>query len=495
MKAIIKTSIIGVFLFLFFIGLYVFGLVLDTAQKPPRSLPQTNIVNDITGLNPISVAKIIVPNSTDEIAKAVRSHNGKISIGGGRYSQGGQIAFEDSLHLDMRQFNEVLTLNEKLQTIRVQSGITWRELQEYIDPYDLSVKIMQSYSNFTVGGSLSVNVHGRYIGEGPIIRSVSSITLVLANGEVITASPDQNPELYFSAIGGYGGIGVIAEVTLELEKNTKVRRQSVTMELNNYPAYFAKQVLKDERVIFHNADIYPPNYEKMRAVSWTLTDQPVTESKRLVDKNQDYLIEPVLAELVAHHESAKWLRQYILEPALYSFDMVHWRNYEASYDVNQLEPINRDTYTYALREYFVPIDKFGTFTESMVDIFQKHNVNVLNVSVRHALPDTGSYLAWAEQEVFAFVVYYRQQTNIEGRNRVNRWSKEMIDAAISSGGTYYLPYQLHATSQQFHQAYPRANEYFAVKKVVDPHNRFSNKLLERHFPVTSMNKGAETTHD
>ncbi|MDT3319162.1 hypothetical protein Q4Q52_05170 [Shewanella sp. SP1S2-4] len=51
------------------------------------------------------------------------------------------------------------------------------------------------------------------------------------------------------------------------------------------------------------------------------------------------------------------------------------------------------------------------------DIFKTHEVNVLNVSIRQALPDTGSLLAWAREEVFAFVVYYRQGTSEEDKGR------------------------------------------------------------------------------
>ena len=36
------------------------------------------------------------------------------------------------------------------------------------------------------------------------------------------------------------------------------------------------------------------------------------------------------------------------------------------------------------------------------------------------------------------------------------WTRELIDAALSVGGTYYLPYQPHATAAQFLRAYPRA---------------------------------------
>jgi hypothetical protein len=39
----------------------------------------------------------------------------------------------------------------------VQAGTRWRQIQKHIDAANLSVEIMQSYANFTVDGSLSVN--------------------------------------------------------------------------------------------------------------------------------------------------------------------------------------------------------------------------------------------------------------------------------------------------------------------------------------------------
>ena len=135
------------------------------------------IVNDITGLNRIRVARVIEPESVEEIAVAVAGSKGPISIGGGRFSQGGQITYPNSLHIDMRTLNKVIAFDKKNKQVTVQAGITWRDLQEFIDGHDLSVKIMQTYANFTVGGSLSVNVHGRYIGEGPLVHSVVALKI------------------------------------------------------------------------------------------------------------------------------------------------------------------------------------------------------------------------------------------------------------------------------------------------------------------------------
>ncbi len=82
---------------------------------------------------------------------------------------GGQTASPGSLHLDLREMNQVLNFDPQARTIRVQAGIRWCDIQRFVDPHGLAVKIMQTYANFTVGGSLSVNAHGRYIGLGPVV--------------------------------------------------------------------------------------------------------------------------------------------------------------------------------------------------------------------------------------------------------------------------------------------------------------------------------------
>jgi FAD/FMN-containing dehydrogenase len=137
-------------------------------------------------------------------------------LGGGRYSMGGQVAIRDGLHLDMRGMDRMLFLDTTTPCVRVQAGMRWRRLQAYLDPHELSVKTMQSYANFTVGGAVSVNAHGRYVGNGPVGNSVRALQLVLADGSVVEASRTENPELFSAAIGGYGAVGVITEVELTL---------------------------------------------------------------------------------------------------------------------------------------------------------------------------------------------------------------------------------------------------------------------------------------
>ena len=441
-------------------------------------------VNDITTLNEVQVGKIINPTSNDEIKKAIQATTGPISIGGGKFSMGGQTSFENSLHLDMRSFNKVIAIDENKRQVRVQSGITWRNLQLYIDKYDLSVKIMQTYANFTVGGSISVNCHGRYIGHGPIVSSVVELQLITANGELIICNREENSDLFFAAIGGYGGIGVIAEVTLQLVENKKVKRQTNRVTVEDYNQFFESKIKSDSNVVFQNGNLFPPEYNTVNNVSWIVTEDKLTDTTRVIPEDYNYWLEPILVEIVSWGNLGKWLRQAFIEDWVLSEEKVVMRNNEASYDVKELEPSSRKYNTYVLQEYFIPVNNLKSFIPKMKRIYEKHNVNIINVSIRHAYPDTNTYLSWAEEEVFAFVVYYKQGVDQKAKEIVRDWTVEMTEAIINENGKWYLPYQPHATVKQFEQAYTKSNKYFEIKNSIDSTHRFTNHLLDKYNPYT-----------
>jgi FAD/FMN-containing dehydrogenase len=445
---------------------------------------QNLVVNDVTGLNPVVVWAISKPRSVEDVVEAIRRFDGPLSVGGGHFSMGGQTASPGSLHLDMREMNRVIQFSPLAKTIRVQAGIRWIDIQRFIDPHDLSVKIMQTYANFTVGGSLGVNVHGRYMGLGPVIMSVRWFRIVLADGSVAEATREDNPELFFAAIGGYGALGVIVEVELDLADNVRVKRVATKLSSQAYLDHFRDKVRASPDVVFHNADLYPPRYDRARSVSWVRTEEAVTQPRRLHAGGAGYPLERYFVWAVTETPLGKWRREHIIDPLLYWPRKVHWRNFEASYDVAELEPAARKHTTYVLQEYFVPVERFGEFVPRMAEILQRHRVNALNVSVRHAQADPGSLMAWARGETFAFVLYYKQRTRDNAKNRVAVWTRELIDAAIACGGCYYLPYQPHATPEQFHAAYPRAHELFALKRRLDPAFRFRNVLWDTYFAPT-----------
>lgn len=451
------------------------GLAVEQSKTNQR------IINEVTQLHPIIVSKIETPTSISELQSIIKEADKTISIGGGRFSMGGQTASAGSTHVDMRKLNKVLDFSAKQKTIKVEAGIRWCDIQQYVDSHNLSIKIMQTYANFTVGGALSVNCHGRYIGLGAVILSVKSLEVILANGELVNCSPTLNSEIFFACVGCYNAVAVIVTVEFDLAENLPVKRIFKTMRTSEYRNFFAENIKENASVIFHNADLYPPSYKNARAVSWIKTKEKPTVTTRLMPLANAYPLERYFIGAFSRSNFGKWRRAHIIDPILYLSKKVHWRNYEAGYDVAELEPESRKNSTYVLQEYFIPVNKFDAFTDLMAEIFLRHKVNVINVSVRHAEQDTGSLLAWAKEEVFAFVVWYKQFTNDTERNKVAVWTRELIDASISLNGSYYLPYQVHATEAQFHKAYPKAKKLMELKSKLDPTFKFRNVIWDTYY--------------
>ncbi|MES2189730.1 MAG: FAD-binding oxidoreductase [Pseudomonadota bacterium] len=439
------------------------------------------VIENVTRLYSVRVSRVVAPTSIDELVRAMKVWPEKIAVGGGRYSMGGQIAIQGGLHIDMRRMKRLVWLNPASMLVRVQAGMRWRDLQDVLDPLDLSVQTMQSYANFTVGGSVSVNAHGRYVGHGPIARSVRALQLVLADGKIVEASRETNPDLFGAVLGGYGALGVIAEVELWVDRNVRIERSVAQVRLKDYPSYFERKIKADAKCLMHNADLLPPLFDVATAVNWMVTEKALTAADRLVPRDQTYALEQSVIWALTELPKGPEMQRKVVRPALLGKSAVVWRNYEASLDAASLEPKSRTSSTYVLQEYFVPLRHFASFAGDMADIFRSHDTRVLNVSIRHSPTDQDAVMAWAREEVFSFVIYHKQGVGKADLESVGVWTRLLIAAALRYEGTYYLPYQRHATREQFDAAYPNKGIFKSIKAKFDPVGKMSNELWAQYL--------------
>ena len=135
---------------------------------------------------------------------------------------GEQSIADGSIHLDMLRLNKV-KYNLKKKTVRVEAGAQWRKVQRILDKYGRAVKVMQSDNIFTVGGSLSVNVHGWQVGSPPIASTVISLKVVTADGKIRHIDKGKDSELFRAVLGGYGQFAVITEVELKTVPNSTLK--------------------------------------------------------------------------------------------------------------------------------------------------------------------------------------------------------------------------------------------------------------------------------
>lgn len=422
------------------------------------------------------VREVLKPDSAAAVAQALRASSGRVSVAGARYSMGGQIAAADSLHLDLQQMNRVLAVDQTQRSVRVQAGASWAEVQAVIDPLNLSVRTMQSFRNFSVGGSLSVNAHGRYVGHGALSATVRALQLATADGQLLELRRGHDDARLAGVLGGYGLLGVICEAELDLDANERLKRVIHRVPLADYPTWFRSQLAGNPDARLHNADLYPPLWDQAQCVTWLRSDAALTDPRRLMPRAARFSAERSALWAISELPGGDALRRHIVDPMRLAAPAVVWRNLQASLDTAMLQPWQSGNAAWALQEYFVPESAFVPFVRSLVPILEGAKVDVVNLSVRHAPADRYTLLSWAPEPVFSFVLFYRQARSPHALEAAQQWSRAAIDAALSVGGRHYLPYLLHASADQIRRGYPGLTALAGLKRELDPLGRFSNAL-------------------
>jgi len=112
--------------------------------------------------------------------------------------------------IDLHNLNQVVSIDPDARKAVVQPIISNREMIQYLSKYNLAypnghcpeVKL----SGYLLSGGMSWN-QGEW---GPAIGSVEAIEMVTANGELITASKDQNTDYFWAARGAGPGLFAVA---------------------------------------------------------------------------------------------------------------------------------------------------------------------------------------------------------------------------------------------------------------------------------------------
>jgi FAD/FMN-containing dehydrogenase len=445
------------------------------------------IVEDSGKLLPTSIKQI--RSATDERSlqewiQAAAKQGEKISVAGMQHSQGGHTYYPGGIMIDMKSYDKILAYHPEEKMIRVQSGITWEKIQQHINPDGLAIRVMQSQNIFTVGGSLSVNVHGRDIRYGSLLDSVESFRLLQADGSIIEVSRTQHPELFNLVIGGYGLFGIILDVTLKLTDDELYQMYTHKIDYKDYASYFKEKVRANPAIRMHIAriSVAPESFLKEMYV----TNYLLYEDQSLREKYQPLKKETIIALpkfLLGLSRYSDWGKQILWDTQLAYFqskngDLITRNNVMRSESqFMEYENANR---TEVLQEYFVPVDEFASYIDDLRKLLKREDLNLLNITIRYVEEDEQAVLSYAKEDMFALVLLINQGRSAKEVEKTQKVLRQMIDVTLDHRGSYYLPYYPYPTKEQLHRAYPRAKEFFEKKRHYDPDEVFVNLFYKEY---------------
>ena len=411
------------------------------------------------------------------LLKAQASHL-QVSIAGARHSMGGQTIYPGGIAVNMLPFKG-MKLDEDRNLLHVQAGAKWADVIPYLDQHGRSVAVMQSDNSFTVGGSLSVNCHGWQYGRPPIASTVESFRLMKADGSVVACSRTQNRELFSLALGGYGLLGVILDADLRVVPNERLRLEQSVVPVGRAMESFARSLRQtpDIEMAYARMNITPRKmFNEVLVNVFYRESGPIPP---LTAAGSHWLSRLVFRGSAGstYGKKMRWSAETAIQPELTGkvFSRNQLMNDSAEWYLDRSEET-----TDILHEYFVDREHAGEFLAAARKIIRRYNQDLLNVTVRDVKTDSDTFLNYAPGDRLAFVMFFSQPRTAAGEAAMQGMTVELVDAVIGAGGRYYLPYRLHATPAQFLRAYPRAAEFFALKRHYDPQELFQNQFYRKY---------------
>ena len=150
-----------------------------------------------------------------------RAHDLPLAVRGGGHNGGGLGSVDDGVVADLSHLNSV-TVDADAQTARVGGGCTWNEVDAATHPHGLAVPCgiisTTGVGGLTLGGGIGHLTRSC----GLTIDNLLSAQVVLADGQVVTASADENTELFWAIRGGGGNFGVVTEFEFRAHPVTDV---------------------------------------------------------------------------------------------------------------------------------------------------------------------------------------------------------------------------------------------------------------------------------
>lgn len=444
--------------------------------------------NDASHLNQTRVRQVVAVKADKaamqeqirDLLKYAQTHHLKVSVAGAQHSMGGHTIYPDGIVLNMLPYKHMV-FNEHSNVLTIGSGALWADALALLDAKGKSVAVMQSFSDFSVGGSLSVNGHGWQKNAPPLSSSVLGFELMQADGSVVYCSRTENAPLFHAVIGGYGLFGVILDVDIKVVDNVSLRFHSEAVTPENYAAQY-------EYLVTHNPHAQLA-YGRLR-----ISDKHFLEEATLNYFENQYEPPPPLAQQQANNKELKRLvfrgsvdseygkrLRWDLEQGLNTVQQntLFTRNEllaERASLIDNKDPRRTDL----LQEYFVPKHALAGFVADIKPILKHSDIDLLNITIREVKQDHDANLNYAREDVFGLVFLFSQQKTPTQEAAMAKLNNDLLDVALRHGGTFYLPYRLHIGKAKMRLAYPQADGFFALKREYDPNELFSNRFYQHY---------------
>jgi FAD/FMN-containing dehydrogenase len=167
-----------------------------------------------------SPTAIVRCTEVSDVVAAVRLAHERgllVSVRGGGHGVGGHAVCEDGLVIDLSPM-KVVEVDPSRRIARAEAGVLWGEFDRKTQAFGLAttggVVTHTGIAGLTLGGGIGWLMRK----HGATVDNLLSAEVVTAEGDVVTASAKEHPDLFWSIRGGGGNFGIVTSFEYQLHR-------------------------------------------------------------------------------------------------------------------------------------------------------------------------------------------------------------------------------------------------------------------------------------
>jgi FAD/FMN-containing dehydrogenase len=198
-----------------------------------------------------SPAYVLRPSSVADVRAGVafaREEGLRLSVRGGGHGFAGFGTNADGVVLDLGALDTVDVIDDERSIVRIGGGATWGQVVDALAPHGLAISSGDTRTVGVGGLTLSGGIGWKVRKYGLALDNLVAAEIVTASGEILRASGEANPELFWAIRGGGGNLGVVTAFEFLAHRTTDVFFGTIS-----FPAAEAATVLAGWAEYFRDA--------------------------------------------------------------------------------------------------------------------------------------------------------------------------------------------------------------------------------------------------
>ncbi len=397
------------------------------------------------------------------------------SYGDAAVNAGGQV-------LGLTKLSRYVEFDEATGTLVCEAGVSLEQLIADFAPRGWFPMITPGTKFVTIGGCIANDIHGKaHHEQGSFIRCVDSMTVLLANGEVVTASRSERSDLFYACFGGMGLLGIVLTVALRLRRieTTYFRQRSLTVR--NLGEMLATLEEQDRAFPYSVAtlDIFASGASLGRGAV-TVGDHarldelpPALRKKPLRVSSALRVAVPFeLPELTLNRLTMRLVNAVIQRIQSRSKPFGHYEGF--FYPLDRLLHWNRGYGRRGFTQYqfVIPFDDGERrLREILTRITSSGQLPFLNILKR---------MGQASEGVLSFPhAGYTLAIDFPVRQGTPELLRSLDRSVLDAGGRIYLGKDSYVEPEMFRAMYPAIDDFLAIRAKYDPRGVFTSNLARR----------------